>query len=120
MLEIAYSSVFVPTDPFIAYRNQPGRAGKLHAGYNAPLWLFGINQVTQVGSKRHGMPEVVIPTHQFAKQPTRLIASHQFQLQPPHIVRPPLNHSASIAALGYGHFPPSSHRTPPSLSGQLP
>ena len=118
MLEIAHSRVFVPTDPFIAYRNPPGRAGKLHTGDNAPLWQFGINQVTQVGSKRHGMPEVVIPTHQFAKQPTRLIASHQFQLQPPHIVRRSLNHSASITALRYGHCRPASQRTPRSLVGQ--
>src|SRR5437870_5430465 len=75
MLEIAHARVLVPSDPFIAHRYPPGRAGKLHTSHNVPLRPFGINQVTQVRSKRHGMPEVVIPPH-----PVREIADapHRF------------------------------------------
>jgi len=67
------------------------------------------NQVTQMRSKRNGMPEVVIPAHQLAKQPALLVSAHQFQLQPSHIVSGSRDHSPRIAAFGFWHFRPASH-----------
>jgi hypothetical protein len=116
--QIAHALARVPTNPFIAHRDSPGRAGKLNAAQHGSLRQMGIDQVAQVRSKRHCMPKVGIPAHQLAEKPAGLPCLDSFHLQPAQIARCSADRPPRFAALGHWHLGPPAHRTARALFRQ--